>query len=123
MERRKFINISTASMVLLTTGAFALNNDDNQKLMLETESLNGIWNHESLIRIGNLYRDRYPNENYSKCLLDDVPDRFINDDGLPKYFRKKIIDEHKTNDTVLIDGWLISKTEGRKSALISIKYS
>jgi len=91
--------------------------------MMETESLNGIWNHASHIRIGNLYRDQFPDENYSKCLKDDVPDRFINSEELPTYFKKKIIDEHKTNDTVLIDGWLISKTEGRKCALVSIKYS
>lgn len=123
MKRRKFINISTASMVLLTTGAFALNNDDNQKLILETESLGSIWTHSTIVKVGHLYRHRYPNENYSKSLLNHIPEDLINREELPNCFKKKIIEEHKTNDTVLIDGWLISKTEGQKCALISIKYS
>ena len=123
MERRRFINISSASIVLISTGAFALNNSVNQQLILETESLGSIWNHSTIVRVGQLYRDHYPNENYSKSLLDTIPEHLINSEELPKCFKKKIINEHKNNDTLLINGWLISKTEGRKCALISIKLS
>ena len=123
MERRRFINISSASIVLLSTGAFALNNNVKHQLILETESLGSIWNHSTIVRVGQLYRDQYPNENYSKSLLGTIPEHLINSEELSKCFKKKIIDEHKNNDTLLIDGWLISKTEGRKCALISIKLS
>lgn len=123
MERRKFINISSASIVLLSTGAFALNSNVNQKLILETESLGNIWTHSTIIKVGQLYRDQYPNENYSKSLMGNIPEHLINSEELPKFFKKKIIDEHKNNETVLVDGWLISKTEGQKCALVSIKLS
>lgn len=123
MERRKFINISSASIVLLSTGAFALNSNVNQKLILETESLGNIWTHSTIVKVGQLYRDQYPNENYSKSLMGNIPEDLINSEELPKFFKKKIIDEHKNNETVLVDGWLISKTEGQKCALVSIKLS
>ena len=123
MKRRKFISISSAGIAILSIGAFGLNSAIDQNLILETQSLESIWNHASLVRIGNLYRNQFPDENYSKCLVHGIPDQFINSEELTKYFKKKIIDEHKTSDTVLIDGWLISKTEGRKCALVSIKYS
>ena len=107
MKRRRFISLSSAGIAILSIGAFGFKDHSDQKLVLETESLNSVWNQAALIRIGNLYRGQFPDENYSKCLLCEVPDQLINSRDLPNYFKKKIIDEHKANDTVLIDGWLI----------------
>ena len=123
MKRRRFISLSSAGIAILSIGAFGFKDHSDQKLVLETESLNSVWNHESILRLGNLYRNQFPDENYSKCLFHEVPDQLINSRDLTNYFKHKIIDEHKANDTVLIDGWLISKTEGQKCALVAIKYS
>ena len=67
MKRRKFISISSAGVAILSIGAFGLNSAIDQNLILETQSLESIWNHASLVRIGNLYRNQFPDENYSKC--------------------------------------------------------
>ncbi len=123
MKRKKFISLSSASIVLLTTGAFALNHDVNQKILLETETLGNVWRHSTIVRIGNFYRNQFPGENYSNILMNCIPERLINSEDVSKCIKEKILEEHNSNDTVLIDGWLVSKTEGCKCALISIKYS
>jgi hypothetical protein len=65
--------------------------------------------------IGQTYRNRYPDENSAEILVGMI--------GAANTLDARIRREFASEDTVLLDGWVLSRTEARQGALFSILYS
>jgi hypothetical protein len=76
-----------------------------------------------MIAVGKEYQKKFPKENneqkLAKLLLKDA----LNEDGTTMTLEQKIITDYKMDNTVLLDGWILSVTEGRQCALLSITQS
>jgi hypothetical protein len=73
-----------------------------------------IFGRETIIWIGEDYIKRFPNENNKHKLIDLLTaDVFTPHD-------KKIQDDYNAGRVAVLDGWLLSITEGRQCALYSL---
>lgn len=122
MKRREFIfGVVGVTVVSISGTYFYLNRDiDYNPLIAEPQSLSLIWDTETIIAIGNQYRIQYVVENNEQALAKRLVRNF-SDSGeeLIKSMNQKIKEDFEEENTVLIDGWILSKTEARQCALLS----
>jgi hypothetical protein len=82
-----------------------------------------IMDTETIIKAGKQYQLQFPKENSErklvKLLKKDIPDG--NETAV--ILEQKIIEDYKADNTVLLDGWILSVTEARQCALFSITQS
>ena len=78
----------------------------------------------NLSLIGEKYRKKYPDESSKDKMLQILQGNssHVNNSNFIKVLRQKIDKDLENCQTVIIDGWLISKTEARISALIYLIY-
>ena len=69
----------------------------------------------------NLYRKEFSDENSEQKLLELL---FNHGSTTPypnnELLNKQIIDDYHTENTIMIDGWVLSRTEARQCALFSL---
>lgn len=122
MKRRNFILLSATGVTAMALPSLFLQscNIEYDKSLALSQDLTYIWDEETMIAVGKEYQKKFPKENneqkLAKLLLKDV----LNEDGTPMTLEQKIITDYKMDNTVLLDGWILSVTEGRQCALFSI---
>lgn len=121
MKRRKFLLISifTLFLSLISLWYFKFKSATNRALSYPTD-LSEICDRETLIQIGNTYM-KLTNENdkkYLKELLAKNAGMMVND--LKNSLKSKVAEDFNTGNTILVDGWLLSRTEARQCAYLSM---
>lgn len=110
MKRRTFISISYTGLVASTL-PFACSPvaaDANPA------SLAQIWDTQTIIAIGNRYRELVPDENGQSTLASLLQMR----EGVDSEERAK--EDFSQGKQVMVDGWLLSITEARQCALFAL---
>lgn len=102
-------------MVAIPTALIKYNNSANEALELPL-TLTNIWDKETLLKIGNTYTETFSDENTKNKLI-----RLIKNGGTN--LELKISADFKNNNIVVINGWMLSKTEARQCALFSLTQS
>lgn len=125
MKRRNFILLSATGFAAIAVPSLVLQSCaiEYDKSLALSQQLAYIWDKETMITVGKEYHKKYPKENseqkLAKLLLKDIS----NEEGILMTTEQKIIADYKTDNTVLLDGWILSVTEGRQCALFSITQS
>ncbi len=124
MKRRKFIiGIGAIGVISVSvSGTFLYLNRDIKynPLIAEPQSLSLIWDSETIISIGNQYRAQTTDENSEQELAKKiVVDTSFSVGEMIQKLKKKIKIDFKEDNTILIDGWILSKTEARQCGLLS----
>lgn len=118
MNRRIFLSKSAAGLVVISWPLSACNTGPNYDpaMVAEPLDLSKIWDTETIIKIGNLYREQYPKEN-ERSLVKKIAERS------PESIGERIQEDFQSGRTIMLDGWTLSMTEARQCALFSIKES
>lgn len=130
MKRRTFIytGVAVAAGIGLTD-LFLGNNEPKWKKQpfLYPLILSNILDEESLRVIGNSYRDKKPDENSKVKILDAITSGVrgnqsnTNDMANQAMEIEKTVEmDFKSNKLIVIKGWVISETEARQCALLSL---
>ncbi len=129
MKRRSFLH--TAAGIL--TAGFPLNTRARLSLtgvsaLARTGLLVFLGDRDCICSIGHAYRLKYPGENDLSALADAIVFEHIHTERLPDsdlndYIDNKIRQDFEQGDTLLLNGWMLSRTEARQTALYSILYS
>jgi hypothetical protein len=91
------------------------------------DALSHFCDEESIRKIGNEYLAKFPSENDKKILKELIAtgkkgtsqaSAEINTDD--DQLDKKIREEFELNDIIIIDGWVLTATEARQCALLSL---
>ena len=123
MKRHNFILLSgvglaAAAMPAVVLQSCKINYDSS---LAKPQQLTFIWDKETMIEAGKAYQQQFPGENSErklvKLLKEDIPE----DNATSSDLEQKIIDNYKKDKTVLLDGWILSVTEGRQCALFALK--
>ncbi len=125
MERRKFISLSGAGLAAVALPAIVLqscNTNYDSSLALPGQ-LTLIMDSETIIKTGKQYQQQFPKENSERKLVKLLKKNIPDDNEKPVNLEQKIIEDYKADDTVLLDGWILSVTEARQCALFSITQS
>ncbi|MDH5368225.1 MAG: hypothetical protein OEW67_14675 [Cyclobacteriaceae bacterium] len=123
MKRREFI-IGAASIAAISIPSvyyyFNLGDADYNPLIAEPQSLSLIWDTETITSIGSKYLQQYPDENNKQTLVKKIVKNISgSDEVVIQKLNKQIKKDFEIGNTVLIDGWILSKTEARQCALLT----
>ncbi len=122
MKRRNFIVLTAAGTAVIGASYWYLRYYDQKQdgSMAIPESLSYIWDSATIMEIGFNYRKQIPEEDSEqslvKFLLDDTQDEVSAITAL----KKRITSDFETENTIQLDGWILSVTEARQCALFSI---
>lgn len=122
MQRRNFILLSAASLSTIALPSLLLQSCSitYDKSLALSQQLTYIWDMETMLKVGQEYKRKFPKENSEKKLVKLLLNDFSDKNGLQEYLGQKIITDYKTENTILLDGWILSVTEGRQCALFFI---
>ena len=121
MKRRKFLLVSISAIVLSLVSLWYYRFRSTKiKALSYPGDLSEICNRKTLIDIGTTYSKvtEENTKNYLEELL--LKDAGIIETSLKMSLRNKVTEDFKTGNTILIDGWLLSKTEARQCAFLSM---
>ena len=120
MKRRKFLGLITLGALIFgaISWFFVIKKQRPATNGFEPHVLSNICSREKIIEIGKKYRQISSEDNkdsLAKLLA-------LQGQGTAKqFFEDKVRQDFENNDTVLIDGWLLSRTEARQCALLSLQ--
>jgi hypothetical protein len=129
MERRHFLGLSAylaAAVAIPFLESCSTGNTDTA--VAEPGLLLHILNAKSIVETGRAYLQQYPDEKTKNKLLDLL----LNKETVPgpagrqaihAYFDKKTVEDFNNNRTVMINGWILSRTEARQCALYTLFHS
>ena len=122
MERRNFL-VSIAGVSVLTISGAVYYRSRPIKydvLIVEPRLLSHIWDTDTITSIGNSYVFQTPKENseneLAKALIDNIsgsPEEMANS------LTEKVANDFENGNIVMIDGWILSRTEARQCGLLS----
>lgn len=122
MDRRRFLQLSAAGVLVATTGT-ACRGDDIDPRTLAQPAVLALLGPERVREIGVRYRQTVPAERAAPALRAAI----ANDgNGLRLPWRKRqslaqrISSDFAAGRTVVVNGWLLSTTEARQCALFSL---
>jgi len=121
MNRITFIETIGLGTILLgfAPGIISCEKKSSHRSVWEPEELASICQREQLVLLGSKYRE-LSGENNRDTLIELLTKNFSgNSEEQKKYLRALVSDDFRTNQTVVIDGWLLSRTEARQCALLS----
>lgn len=123
MKRRRFIGLALLVIIVVACLGwfFRTRIRKASAVALEPRSLAGICSREQLLELGNRYREISGEDS-----RDSLINRILQDyKGPPKkqadYLALSVEKDFKENRTVVVDGWLLSITEARQCALLSLE--
>jgi hypothetical protein len=126
MKRRRFAVLSGFGITALTFPAACYNplTPAYDPLLAEPELLSRIWEPETLMEIGALYRNLTPGERTEEALVAVLfPKAAGSTASTVEWVRERIRDDFREGDLVMLDGWMLSRTEARQCALYSIRHA
>ena len=130
MQRRTFIITTTVAGIAAGVTVFykwpRLPNWQKEPLMFPI-ILSGFCNEDALRNIGMSYRKIIPGEDSKDKLLALLtggtqinPSNYSNNSGVANQLELKIEQDFKKGDITTINGWVLSKSEARQCALLSL---
>lgn len=116
MKRRNFVLLATAAAaaVAIPVGYHYLRKPVFNQALAHPESLSMIWEPDTIRAVGESYRTIAPEERREDVLVKLLSEQ-------PSALEEKIKDDFRKGDMVLVDGWILSKTEARQCALFSLQ--
>ncbi|MGB5369615.1 MAG: hypothetical protein WBN18_04230 [Flavobacteriaceae bacterium] len=122
MRRRKFIVLATATAAALGVSYWYLDRHfpDGDFVIATPESLTSIWDPETISGIGSLYRERWPEENNAASLKKIIREKTGEGQDVVRAILLAVQEDFRTGETVIIDGWILARTEARQCALYSL---
>ena len=76
-----------------------------------------IWDENTMISIGDSYTSRFPNDNYKKELDRLITENRSDPAAINERLQEIIYKDFTKDDVVMLDGWLLSRTEARQCAI------
>ncbi|MEO1655614.1 MAG: hypothetical protein AAFU64_18875 [Bacteroidota bacterium] len=123
MHRRDFIIKSAGlSFTLMLPSLYACSPSiEYDPSWAEPQSLGMIWDTKSILSIGESYLKGFPKENDEQTLVRWLFKQSpLENDALRSWLEQKIKQDFTNNETIMLDGWMLSRTEARQCALFSI---
>ena len=120
MERRKFVLLSSVVGTAVVLKAFAsFNTQLKPGFISGANSLRLIWNQDTIKDIGLKYRTLFPMENISETLKNSLSSDLLNEFSIRQELEKRITKDFESDQIIILDGWLMSRTEARQCAWYS----
>ena len=121
MERRKFILLSGlgVSALAIPTWYYGFKIPEYDQLLTEPELLSHIWDKPTIYEIGEIYRSQFPDENSERKLVKNLSDS-VTTESVIEGLKQQITEDYYKGNTVILDGWILSRTEARQCALFSL---
>jgi hypothetical protein len=130
MKRRTFVRLTTAASIALylpgldckpKAGTFT-------QILAQPTALQHICDAQTIRQIGEAYQKQVPDENnqseLTSLLATDISRNQISESSdsasVASYLDKKVREDFKENNTVIVNGWVLSLTEARQCALFSL---
>lgn len=123
MKRRRFVAMTTAGIVVLSlpTTYYFLGNLEYDSALAEPLTLSKIWDSESILDIGKKYRSLIPKEDQERKLVRLLmKGNVAGNNDLQSEIGEKIKQDFQSGNMVMVDGWVLSVTEARQCALLSV---
>ena len=122
MKRRKFILLTGlgVSAIAIPTWYYKYRDLVYDPLLTEPELLSYIWDGNTISEIGEMYRKQVSKENSERKLVSLILNNVSSDLTTTKMLRQQITYDYKSGDTVMVGGWILSRTEARQCALFSL---
>lgn len=133
MLRRTFCEITSIAVASTFVPFMSCSEPDasiDRRLSLPT-TMATINESSTIVKVGNAYLDQTPSENSPEILINHL---LINSKGdsipkntdsktLQKLMSKKVKADFDNGETVVVRGWVLSRTEARQCALYSLTQS
>ncbi|HKP32258.1 MAG TPA: hypothetical protein VJT83_06005 [Chitinophagaceae bacterium] len=118
MKRRRFVYIAA-----VTTTGFSLNISScntRKSVLSRPEFLSSILKKEEITKIGKSYRSQFLQEATSDKLISELQNNNKAEVSAAE-IEQMIKTDFEKGDTLIIEGWILSRTEARQSALYSLQ--
>ncbi|MEH6513707.1 hypothetical protein [Maribacter arcticus] len=123
MKRRSFVLVAGIgiSVIAIPTWYYIYGKTELETSLTSPELLSYICDDKTINDIGSLYRKEFSDENSEQKLLELLFNHgSTTPDPNNELLNKQIIDDYHTENTIMIDGWVLSRTEARQCALFSL---
>ena len=123
MKRSEFILLTGMGISAITIPIYSctFSAPEQEQLLAEPELLSHIWDTTTISDIGETYRKQFSDEN-SELRLTEILSNYSSTESTTTIdlLRQQILDDYRQENTVMIDGWILSRTEARQCALFSL---
>ena len=122
MKRKNFILLTGLgiSSIAFPTWYYNYRELDYDSSLKDPEFLSIFLDGKSISLIGDQYLKQVPNENSERILVSLLPNDSSSDINSVQFVQQQITNDFKSGETIIIDGWILSKTEARQCALFSL---
>jgi len=123
MKRRNFILLASSGVAVLAvpTLVYTLHEDKIDSLLFQPYSLAKIWDTDTMNTIGLNYMRKVPKESRERVLVRRLMGKSGGQaENLAITIEKQINNDFMAGNTVMVDGWILSVTEARQCALLSL---
>ena len=108
------------SAIAIPTWYYKYADIEYDQLLAEPELLSYIWDGNTISEIGEMYRKQVSSENSERKLVSLILNNASSDLTTSEMLRQQITYDYKSGDTVMVGGWILSRTEARQCALFSL---
>ena len=129
MKRRNFLTLTTISVAVISVPFLYCRNSsaDLEKTLTIPQTLSQITDENSIKVIGKEYGKLYPDE-YTRNLLEQN----LTNNGVQSvsagsqakdiysFLDNNILEDFKSGNSMVLNGWVLSRTEARQCALLSL---
>jgi hypothetical protein len=127
MDRRQFLELGgTSALALPLAGSIAwIEPTDGQRPLVRPDMLTRVGGHGLTRRLGRRYRRAFPGENDRATLTEILRRSAAGEEGpdLSVKLTSRVRREFAEGRTLILDGWVLARTEARQCALSSLLYS
>lgn len=121
MKRSEFIILSGLGISAIAIPTWYFYIPEYDPLLTEPEFLSHIWDGTTISDIGEKYRKQFSDENSERKLVKLLSNYASTEANTTnEILRQHIADDYRQGHTVMVDGWILSKTEARQCALYSL---
>ena len=114
MKRRNFILLTSLASAAIAIPSYLKYKSYQENGLKLPFQLSYIYSTDALSLLGKEYLKKFPDENSKELLIKLLLKDYTNDIQL------KIKEDYAADNTIVLDGWILSKTEGRQCALFSL---
>lgn len=122
MKRRTFVIYTGVGVaaISLPIGCYQFQVPPYDPLISEPELLSYIWDAEAIEKAGALYREQFSEEDSEGQLVLKLLENLDGKSPEGSVLQQKIVQDFEKGDIVMVDGWILSRTEARQCALFSL---
>jgi hypothetical protein len=122
MDRKKFMVLSGFGLAALSlpVGCQFARKREQLAVLARPLELSQVCDTATLLSVGARYRERRAEENDEELLFELLLSGYSGPpDSLAQLLLDRIRADYQNNDTLILEGWLLSRTEARQCALLS----